>query len=1101
MAKYVPRDRKKRRRRNDKSQHGGITDTNVVEVIPTAASEKERKKIEIKDSIRAQQPAMSSKKAKRLNKYIDTKLRKEDTLGLIKQLEVNGVDAPHIKQNRESKPGIFGQSSQRKRRRHPDGENDCRPSARDQGSSTDDSDLSESSHDDHVNLRHHRVNTHPRALATPVVGSGLKRPLEALDGNPVIPKRQRLHLAQRGPYEGEDSLWEGFSSHSGSDSDSDSDASIESHSSGSRSQGTQTDSDDEPMYSETSSSTAHYGHDRGAEKEAFIARRKQRSSAFKAWASQQVNEALGFTPSAGSALPQTDPLSTKKYAIKPREPEQEPLPPELQPMNNVADRKTFSVKVNRSDHIQQSRLELPIVAEEQKIMEAVYNNPTVVIWGATGSGKTTQVPQFLFEAGFGDAGSENPGMIGVTQPRRVAAVSMAKRVSDELGNLTSKVSYQIRFESSVSDRTAIKFMTDGILIREIANDFALLKYSVIIVDEAHERSTNTDILIGMVSRIVDLRASMSQNDAKIQPLKLVIMSATLRISDFLQNPNLFRNGPPPLLQAEGRQYPVTEHFARRTQRDYLEEIFRKVSKGHRKLPPGGILVFLTGQGEITSLAKRLREAFINSSGSQDQSCKVRIGANEAPQEAEDLDIGKYDYDDDRIQDNNSDSESLEDDDQDFIVEDSTAASSQIHVLPLYSQLQTKDQLRVFEPPPEGSRLVVLATNVAETSLTIPGIRYVFDCGRAKEKRYDQVTGVQSFEIGWISKASASQRAGRAGRTGPGHCYRLYSSAVYERDFKDHAEPEILRMPVEDVVLQLKSMDLQHVINFPFPTPPDRSSLAKAEKLLTYLGALSNGKITPVGRDLSIYPLSPRFSKMLLIGHQHNCMPYTIAMVAALTVPELFIPDHQLDLSTPTQDTQLIYTHTDVQAEEARERRRRSYNHAHHLFSKNSITSDALKALTAICAYAYAPEPTSFCNDMFLNPKALSEASRLRSQLSSVVHTNHATLLGSYTPRLPEPSKTQLKALQQIVAAAFIDQLAIRADLAPSPPEMQRKPSRAIDQPYLPLFPTHQGRVEDLVDIAVFIHPSSVLAHLPAKELPQYLVYSHLQRGTPATIVG
>lgn len=987
---------------------------------------------------------------------------------------------------------MFGQTSQQKGRRRLE---DGRKPGTYEGSSSEDSDLSESSQNDDADLRRDEVKPQFIVPTRPVVGSGLKRPLEAPDGNPVIPKRQRLRQLPPKHYEDDDSPWEGF----GSDSDSSASTGLES--SESRSQSTQTDSDGESTYSETSPSTAQLRDDRRADDEATKAKRKQRSSGFKAWATQRVNEALGFTPSGISDLPQNNPLDIQKYAIKPREPEQDPLPPELQPIKNVPDRKAFSVTVNRSDDMQNSRLELPIVAEEQKIMEAIYHNATVVIWGATGSGKTTQVPQFLFEAGFGNPESPNPGMIGITQPRRVAAVSMAKRVGDELGNATNKVSYQIRFESSVSDKTAIKFMTDGILIREIANDFALLKYSVIIIDEAHERSTNTDILIGMVSRIVDLRASMHRDDPKIKPLKLVIMSATLRISDFLQNPNLFRNGPPPLLQAEGRQYPVTEHFARRTQRDFLEETFRKVSKGHKKLPPGGMLVFLTGQSEITSLAKRLREAFIQSSGSRDQGGKVRIGANEAPQETEDLEIGDYDYAGDRIQDGNSDSEDMEDDDQDFVIEDSTAAASQMHVLPLYSQLQTKDQLRVFEPPPEGSRLVVLATNVAETSLTIPGIRYVFDCGRAKEKKYDQLTGVQSFEVGWISKASASQRAGRAGRTGPGHCYRLYSSAVYERDFKEHAEPEILRMPVEDVVLQLKSMDLQHVVNFPFPTPPDRSSLAKAEKLLTYLGALSNGKITPVGRDLSIYPLSPRFSKMLLIGHQHGCMPYTIAMVAALAVPEIFIPENQLDLSTPAQDSQSIYTHTDLQAEEAREARRKSYNHAHHLFSRNSTTSDGLKALTALCAYAYAPDPTVFCTQMFLRPKALLEASRLRSQLSSVVRTNHPTLLGSYNPRLPEPSKTQLKALQQILAAAFIDQLAIRADLAPSPPEMARKPSRAIDQPYLPLFPTYQGRVVDLVDFAVFIHPSSVLAHLPPKDLPQYLVYAHLQRGSPATIDG
>ncbi|KAL8693419.1 MAG: hypothetical protein Q9224_003756, partial [Gallowayella concinna] len=1093
MAKFIPRDRKKRRRQTKHSQNEGATDTNVMEVVPIAASEKEKKKKELKDSIRAQQTSMSSRKSKRLDKYIDTKLRKEDTLNLIRQLEVKGVDNSKTRADDTSRPQIFGQSSKANRKSIRDRKGKISLAAEDDTSS-EDSVNSEIAQASETKRPETGAAIFPKTSTGLVIGSGLKRPPDPqLDGISIIPKRQRLNRPSRDVAEDDESPWEGFSSDS-----ADLTALMDSHRSGSRSEETQTDPDSDEIYSE-SSSTEESGNDEGSDLEISKVKRKERSSAFKAWASQQVNEALGFT----SSVPCAEFTEVEKLAIIPREPEQDPLPPELQPINDAPDRKAFSVIVNRSAEIQEARLGLPIVAEEQKIMEAIYNNPTVVIWGATGSGKTTQVPQFLFEAGFGDNGSPNPGMIGITQPRRVAAVSMAKRVSDELGGAPNKVSYQIRFESSVSDKTAIKFMTDGILIREIAIDFALLKYSVIIIDEAHERSTNTDILIGMVSRIVDLRASMSRDGPQVKPLKLVIMSATLRISDFLQNPNLFRNGPPPLLQAEGRQYPVTMHFARQTQRDYLEETFRKVSRGHKKLPPGGILVFLTGQGEITSLAKRLKEAFIHSTGSWDQGNKVRIGATEAPLEAEDIEIGEDDLTGDRIQDGySSDNEDLDGDDQEFNIDDSTSASSQIHVLPLYSQLQTKDQLKVFQPPPEGSRLIVLATNVAETSLTIPGMRYVFDCGRAKEKKYDQTTGVQSFEIGWISKASASQRAGRAGRTGPGHCYRLYSSAVYERDFQEHAAPEILRMPVEDVVLQLKSMDLQHVVNFPFPTAPDRSSLAKAEKLLTALGALTqNGKITPIGRDLSIYPLSPRFSKMLLIGHQHSCMPYTIAMVSALAVPELFTPESQLDLSPPPTDTQSIYTHTSLQADEARETRRRSYNHAHHLFSKNSPTSDALKALTALCAYAYALDSSTFCAQMFLQPKAVSEASRLRSQLSTIVRTNHPTLLGNYTPRLPEPSKTQLKALQQIVAAAFIDQLAIRADLAPAPPDMPRKPSRAVDVPYLPLFPIHQGRVEDLVDLAVFIHPSSVLAHLPPKELPQYLVYSHLQRGTPATIEG
>lgn len=930
----------------------------------------------------------------------------------------------------------------------------------------------------------------------PSLGSGLKRALETDDdGNPVIPKRRRIATRRKFSSREEEPPWEGFSpSSDGNISDANS-----------QSSGADEESDVE---SAVASSCRSYSMSQGSKSDdedahQDLEKRKERLSAFKAWATQQVNEVLGFTPTT-SADAATNAYRISSENVKPREPEQDPLPQELQIASANPSRKAFSVQVKRSPEIQEARLKLPIVAEEQKIMEAIYNSSTVVIWGATGSGKTTQVPQFLYEGGFGNPQSPMPGIIGMTQPRRVAAVSMAKRVSDELGEISGKVSYQIRFESSVSNKTAIKFMTDGILIREISNDFALLKYSAVIIDEAHERSVNTDILIGMVSRIVDLRMAMSKDDPNISPLKLIIMSATLRIADFMDNPILFRSGPPPLLHVEGRQFSVTVHFARRTQRDYIEEAFQKVSRGHKKLPPGGMLVFLTGQNEITKLAKKLRASFTSRQTAQVSHPKVRIAANEAPLEIEDVDLEGIPSDNDRNRDHFDDScdNSQDEEDKEFDVGEPATTASHVHVLPLYSQLQTQEQLLVFEPPPEGSRLIVLATNVAETSITIPGIRYVFDCGRAKERKYNQSTGVQSFEIGWISKASASQRAGRAGRTGPGHCYRLYSSAVFERDFIEHAQPEILRMPVEGVILQLKSMDLQHVVNFPFPTPPDRQSLAKAERLLTYLGAISeDGKITHIGRELSIYPLSPRYSKMLVIGHQHGCMPYTIAMVAALTVQDIFIPENQLELLPRPRDTEAMYSNSDRLEDTASEQRRRLYNKAQYQFSSNSRTSDALKALTATCAYAYAPDPSLFCTEMFLNPKSLKEATSLRHQLSTIVQTNYPTLMPKYDPRLPSPSPKQLIALQQILAAAFIDHIAIRADLSPSPPELPRKPSRAIDVSYLPLFPSHTGKAKDLIDIAVFIHPSSLLAHLSPKDLPQYIVYSHLQRGTPATISG
>ena len=236
----------------------------------------------------------------------------------------------------------------------------------------------------------------------------------------------------------------------------------------------------------------------------------------------------------------------------------------------------------------------------------------------------------------------------------------------------------------------------------------------------------------------------------------------------------------------------------------------------------------------------------------------------------------------------------------------------MHVLPLYSLLPNDQQMRVFKPPPLGHRLVIVATNVAETSVTIPGIRYVVDSGRSKERLFEPFSGVQSFQVSWISKASAAQRSGRAGRTGPGHVYRLYSSALYEDHFAAYSKPEILCMSIEGVVLQMKSMNIDSVIDFPFPTPPDRGSLAKAEKLLMDLGALQpasrtrmiagtqqhgndGGRITPLGLAMAEYPVSPRFAKMLVIGNQHNCLPFVIAIVACLSVGDPFVHEQSLEL--------------------------------------------------------------------------------------------------------------------------------------------------------------------------------------------------------------
>ncbi|KAK0727343.1 P-loop containing nucleoside triphosphate hydrolase protein [Lasiosphaeria miniovina] len=1118
---FVPRQRKRkildRQRaqkkaaaRDDQEIDPEEGDSNIVEITPAAQADAEKKRARLRDEFKPQDSKFSSKKAKRLEKYIDAKLKKDETRELLAKLAANKIDtslfssSKSIGQTKETKREALSRAL---REEHAGLALDkskastllYQPRKVGQGSPEEDGPPESSSNEQDgragAGLAQPR---HPLLLEqnTPVaVGSGLKRPLERDDsGRPILAKRQKRGTAKpkppstahAAPAKSEVVEWDGFSSDNegssdeGSDLDSD-DGELDSPSSG---EGSEKDTDSGEDSDEESS-----GDDADPEDEATRHQRKERSSAFKAWAHQKRNEALGYQPIDSNSLILSIP---KPENFTPRPLEQDPLPVELQPTTNVT-RKAFSVVVTRAPDIEEARYRLPVVAEEQKIMEAIHNNDVVVICGATGSGKTTQVPQFLFEAGYGSPNSRTPGMIGVTQPRRVAAVSMSKRVGQEMGNYSHAVAYQIRFEGNVDPKTALKFMTDGVLLREAAQDIALRKYSALIIDEAHERSVNTDILIAMLSRIVKLRGDLAKEDPSVRPLKLIIMSATLRIEDLTQNPSLFST-PPRVIEVEGREHSVTLHFSRKTRHDYVKEVFQKISRGHKKLPPGGILVFLTGQGEISQLSKQLKSAF-GGGLSSTVGTKVRISATDAPIEAEDIDFGDID---DRNVIDMDDEVSFESDDEEegeFDIEDEEAGTGpmKMHVLPLYSLLPTKEQMRVFDHPPDGSRLVILATNVAETSLTIPGIRYVFDCGRSKERRFDPVSGVQSFEIGWISKASAKQRAGRAGRTGPGHCWRLYSSAVYERDFSEFSQPELLRMPLEGVVLQLKSMNLQHVVNFPFPSPPDRQSLIKAEKVLSYLSAISpSGQITRIGSTMSIFPLSPRYARILLVGHLHDCMPYTIALVAGMSAGQVFVPENQAipAASVPTGD---FRTTEDVIADDRRAKLRQAFNMVHKNFCFLDDKSDAIKLLQVVGEFAHEPTE-AWCESHFVHFKILKEIRQLQSQIVDLLRTNILSFVGLKVPdKLDAPSSKQIQALKQMVAAGFIDQVAIRADKSPNPPEMCRKPRRAIDVPYLPLIPLEGEKKLEDSERLVYIHPGSPLAHLSVEECPDYVVYAYLQK--------
>ncbi|KAG1772266.1 P-loop containing nucleoside triphosphate hydrolase protein [Suillus occidentalis] len=845
---------------------------------------------------------------------------------------------------------------------------------------------------------------------------------------------------------------------------------------------------------------------------------------FKDWAVRQLNTAKGheITEGTPSSLETEHPAAppSKKRKLMSSQPNsmRGPLGEDLKlPSTSFAENIKL-VSVTRPLDIQESRMQLPIIAEEQPIMETILFNPVVIICGETGSGKTTQIPQFLYEAGFGDPTGENPGMIGVTQPRRVAAMSMASRVARELSLTSSRVSYQIRYDATVSPSTTIKFMTDGVLLRELATDFLLSKYSVIIIDEAHERSMNTDILIGVLSRVIKLREQMWKEGTEgTRPLRLIIMSATLRVGDFAENQTLF-SSPPPVVNVDCSPTPSV----------------KKAAKIHARLPPGGILIFLTGQNEIQGVCKKLEARYGRKALEarkrrrqvvQASSIFADFVASEAPChiapvhadiEAEDIEFGVHeqelalDVDGDLAEE---DPDGLDSDEEDGVNAelgiDIEECDVPMHVVPLYSLLPSEKQMRVFDTPPAGYRLVVVSTNVAETSLTIPNIRYVIDSGRAKERHYDMASGIQSFQVSWISKASAAQRAGRAGRTGPGHCYRLYSSALYEHYFESFSQPEILRTPIEGVVLQMKSMNIDAVVNFPFPTPPDRQVLKKAETVLTRLGALSSspllsqagvsmstigGQVTPLGKAMGLFPLSPRFSRMLVGSQQHGCLPYVISIVAAMSVGDPFLHEEGLDADSESDGDDEGLGHiknASVRAKEARKARRRAFFESQQARlpsihgSLGNFNSDIFRFLSVVGAYEYSGGGHQFCKAHFVRPKAMEEIHKLRAQLSNIADANFQNAEVGFNKNIPTSQRHP--AIRQLLTAAFIDQVAVRKDL------IQKNAHGGQ-------FSTSKGVPYAAVGVSgdVFIHPVSVLANRPP---PDYVVFSEIVQTSRTWIKG
>ena len=465
---------------------------------------------------------------------------------------------------------------------------------------------------------------------------------------------------------------------------------------------------------------------------------------------------------------------------------------------------------SQSKTLREQREFLPAFAVREDLLRVIRDNQVVIVVGETGSGKTTQLTQFLYEDGYGKT-----GMIGCTQLRRVAAMSVAKRVAEEMEvKLGTTVGYAIRFEDCTSDETVIKYLTDGILLRESLNEPDLDRYSCVIMDEAHERALNTDILMGLFKKILQRR----------RDLKLIVTSATMnskRFSDFY--------GGAPEFTIPGRTFPVDVMFHRSPVEDYVDQAVQQVLAIHCGKPAGDILVFMTGQEDIEVTCELVRE---------------RLDAlNDPPK---------------------------------------------LSILPIYSQMPADLQAKIFDRAPPGVRKCIVATNIAETSLTVDGIMYVVDAGYSKLKVYNPRMGMDTLQITPISQANASQRSGRAGRTGPGQAYRLFTEKAFKDEMYIQTIPEIQRTNLSNTVLLLKSLGVRDLLDFDFMDPPPQDTITTSLFDLWALGALDNlGELTELGRKMNAFPMDPPLAKLLIMSEEYGCSEEMVTIVSMLSVPNVF----------------------------------------------------------------------------------------------------------------------------------------------------------------------------------------------------------------------
>lgn len=615
---------------------------------------------------------------------------------------------------------------------------------------------------------------------------------------------------------------------------------------------------------------------------------------------------------------------------------------------------TYGKRTNMS--ISDQRRSLPVYQLRSELLQAVRDNQIMIIVGDTGSGKTTQITQFLYEEGFA-----RKGKIGCTQPRRVAAVSVAKRVAEEVGcKLGSTVGYTIRFEDCTSPQTHIKYMTDGMLQREALVDPNMSQYSVIMLDEAHERTIATDILFALLKK-----ASTRRPD-----LKLIITSATLDAAKFSK---YFLDCP--ILYIPGRTFPVDILYTKEPEFDYLDAALMTVMQIHLAEPPGDILVFLTGQEEIDTSCEVLYE-------------RMKALGPDVPE---------------------------------------------LIVLPVYSALPSEMQSRIFDPAPPGSRKVVIATNIAETSITIDGIYYVVDPGFVKLNAYDPKLGMDSLVISPISQAQANQRSGRAGRTGPGKCYRLYTEQAFQTEMLANTIPEIQRQNLSHTILMLKAMGINDLLHFDFMDPPPANTLLTALEELYALSALDGeGLLTRQGRKMADFPMEPGLAKVLITSVEAKCSDEMLTIVAMLSVQNVFY--------RPKEKQQ--------QADQKKAK-------------FHDPNGDHLMLLNVYSGWTRSGQSRVWCVDNFIQERSLKRAFDVRQQLVSIMDRYKHAIISCGSGRGGGLLSSNTDIIRKALCAGFF-----------------RNSARKDPQ---------EGYKTLIESTPVYMHPSSSLFGKPA----EYVVYHTL----------